>query len=354
MRTLKVSNHNTYQRTRECRFFPQGSWITATGALLEWPASYTRWPYATPSRGNPLYQAGWDGHTECLPVSMVGELADVTEGNCDTMFGKVSPDVTGGVAAIHPTNINISFSRAVSTGVTPGWLSCRRHVTLATRIVVSSSWPLGVGFPPPDNRGEVLSVRRWGIRRGWGWGTKTVIGATRLHWPITSYSSDWCWGRSITLSLLVSRHLGWERHRLWRGGGGGGGASGVRAPPSVAGGGGELSRILKVLNSVSKVDDHEEKVGHVCLFSVMWWFAIVIPFNKNLIKLLCGQFICRTIAEGINVTRCRMFDLALHGVGVCVCCERYFSSSAEIGSQLGNNSQYHPLPGAWITETLPC
>ena len=279
--------------------FPQGSWITATGALLEWPASYTRWPYATPSRGNPLNQAGWDGHTEWLPVSMVGELADVTEGNCDTMFGKVSLDVTGGVAAIHPTNINISFSRAVSTGVTPGWLSCRRHVTLATRIVVSSSGPLGVGFPPPDNRGEVLSVRRWGIGRGWGWGTKTVIGATR-------------------------------------------------------GGGGDLSRILKVLNSVSKVDDHEEKVGHVCLFSVMWWFAIVIPFNKYLIKFLCGQFICHTIAEGINVTRCRMFDLALHGVGVCVCCERYFSSSAETGSQLGNNSQYHPLPGAWITETLPC
>ena len=59
-------------------------------------------------------------------------------------------------------------------------------------------------------------------------------------------------------------------------------ASGGRAPPSVAVGAGlplgatqghqggyadlilkDLGRILKVLHSVSKVDDHEEKVGHV-------------------------------------------------------------------------------------------
>ena len=81
---------------------PYPSGVFGLAVVPEWPTSYTRWPYATPSRGNPLYQAGWDGHMEWLPVSMVGELADVTEGNWDTMFCKVCPDVTGSVAAITP------------------------------------------------------------------------------------------------------------------------------------------------------------------------------------------------------------------------------------------------------------
>ena len=120
------------------------------------------------------------------------------------MFGWVCTDVADGAVAIYPININVSAWRAINIGVTlgwsPGWFSCRRHVTLVTRL---SRLPdlLVLVFPPPDNRGEVIRVWRRGIVWGWGWGRKAMRGATCLHCPDTTYSSDLCWGRSISLGL---------------------------------------------------------------------------------------------------------------------------------------------------------